>query len=279
MSGAHPPRGRRDSPVLAAPERRSLLAARLERLHASLAPLCPQSRFPLHRLVVVARRGEGAEAAAVAGYHRRLFENALKCHSGEQVSGLLLLYSSCVLHVIESCIGTIHLIIQDLASLQNQGHNALLQEIKVLVVSHNIPTRLFPDWYVTTVTPPVTYLQDATQSQSTAEVVTECLTLLFKLAAYVPKMLEDDSDDLSNNLHTLAPELLIPAETINYLCNIEECASPEEFLKMYLNPLQPAMDSGTLPTILGTKVNLRHRTRILAHNIEFRAAGFVTMLV
>ncbi|NXE54459.1 TEX47 protein, partial [Casuarius casuarius] len=187
-------------------------------------------------------------------YHRRLFENALKCHSGEQVSGLLLLYSSCVLHVIESCIGTIHLMIQDLASLQNQGHNALLQEIKVLVVSHNIPTRLFPDWYVTTVTPPVTYLQDATQSQSTVEVVTECLTLLFKLAAYVPKMLEDDSDDLTNNLHTLAPELLIPAETINYLCNIEECASPEEFLKMYLNPLQPAMDSGTLPTVLGTKV-------------------------
>ncbi|KFV72495.1 Uncharacterized protein C7orf62, partial [Struthio camelus australis] len=180
------------------------------------------------------------------GYHKRLFENASKCHSGEQVSGVLLLYSSCVLHVVESCIGTIHLIIQDLASLQNEGRSALLQEIKVLVVSHNIPTRLFPDWYVTTVTPPVTYLQDATQSQSTVEVVTECLTLLFKLAAYVPKMFEDDSDDLNNNLHTLAPELLIPAETINYLCNTEECASPEEFLKMYLNPLQPAMDSETV---------------------------------
>nr|XP_013800182.1 PREDICTED: uncharacterized protein C7orf62 homolog [Apteryx mantelli mantelli] len=189
---------------------------------------------------------QSCRSAVTQGYHKRLFENALKCHSGEQVSGLLLLYSSCVLHVIESCIGTIHLIIQDLASLQNQGHNALLQEIKVLVVSHNIPTRLFPDWYVTTVTPPVTYLQDATQSQSTVEVVAECLTLLFKLAAYVPKMFEDNSDNLNNNLHTLAPELLIPAETINYLCNIEECASPEEFLRMYLNPLQPAMDSETV---------------------------------
>uniref|UniRef100_A0A8B9P6V5 Uncharacterized protein n=1 Tax=Apteryx owenii TaxID=8824 RepID=A0A8B9P6V5_APTOW len=168
-----------------------------------------------------ARRGPSA-----LRYHKRLFEKALKCHSGEQVSGLLLLYSSCVLHVIE-------------VSYVNPFGDQV--EIKVLVVSHNIPTRLFPDWYVTTVTPPVTYLQDATQSQSTVEVVAECLTLLFKLAAYVPKI-----DNLNNNLHTLAPELLIPAETINYLCNIEECASPEEFLRMYLNPLQPAMDSETV---------------------------------
>ncbi|XP_025909673.1 testis-expressed protein 47, partial [Nothoprocta perdicaria] len=162
------------------------------------------------------------------GYHKRLFENALKYHSGEPVSGILLLYSSCALHVIESCIGTIHFIIQDLASLQNQGQ------------------KLFPDWYVTTVTPSVTYLQDTTQAQSTEEVLTECLVLLFKLAAYVPKTFEDDSDDLNNDLHTLAPELIIPAETVNYLCDTEEFSSPEEFLKMYLNPLQPAMDSETV---------------------------------
>ncbi|NXA38402.1 TEX47 protein, partial [Eudromia elegans] len=185
-------------------------------------------------------------------YHKRLFENASKYHSGEPVSGILLLYPSCVLHVLESCIGTIHLIIQDLAALQHQGQNALFQEIKVLVVSHNIPSRLFPDWYVTTVTPSVTYLQDTTQAQSTQEVLTECLLLLFKLAAHVPRTFEDDSDDLNNNLHTLAPELIIPAETVNFLCNAEEFSSPEEFLKMYLNPLQPAMDSGTPPMALGT---------------------------
>ncbi|XP_068765066.1 testis-expressed protein 47 [Struthio camelus] len=121
MSGAHPPRGRRHSAGPAALERRSLLATRLERLHGA-----GQSRFPLHRLVVVAQLGEGAEAAAVTGYHKRLFENASKCHSGEQVSGVLLLYSSCVLHVVESCIGTIHLIIQDLASLQNEGRREQL---------------------------------------------------------------------------------------------------------------------------------------------------------
>lgn len=63
--------------------------------------------------------------------------------------------------------------------------SALLQEIKVLVVAHNIPTRLFPDWYVAIATTPVTRPQDSMQSQSTAEVVAECLTLLLQLAACI----------------------------------------------------------------------------------------------
>ncbi|XP_009893390.1 PREDICTED: uncharacterized protein C7orf62 homolog [Charadrius vociferus] len=130
------------------------------------------------------------------GYHRGLFEKALEDRSGEQVSGLLLLCSSYICHVVE--------------------------EIKVLVVAHNIPTRLFPDWYVAIATSPVTCPQGSMQSESTAEVVAECLTLLLKLAACIQSV-EDDSEDANDSVHTLAPELQIPAETINYLCNAEEC--------------------------------------------------------
>lgn len=61
--------------------------------------------------------------------------------------------------------------------------SALLQEIKVLVVAHNIPTRLFSDWYVVTAMSPVAHPPDSMQSQSTAEVVAECLTLLCQVAA------------------------------------------------------------------------------------------------
>nr|XP_009928617.1 PREDICTED: uncharacterized protein C7orf62 homolog [Haliaeetus albicilla] len=175
------------------------------------------------------------ERAVWGGYHRELFENALEDHSREQVSGLLLLYSSYILHVVE----------MEFTVFQC---SALLQEIKVLVVAHNIPTRLFPDWYVAIATAPVTCPQDSMQSQSTAEVVAECLTLLLQLTACIQSF-EDDSEDTSESVHTLAPELLIPAETINYLCNAEECASPEDFLRIYLSPSQPALDSGKLHTV------------------------------
>lgn len=68
--------------------------------------------------------------------------------------------------------------------------SALLQEIKVLVVAHNIPSRQFPKWDVAVVTSPVTHSEDSMQSQSIEEVVTECLTLLVNVADYVLKSAE-----------------------------------------------------------------------------------------
>ncbi|XP_048818063.1 testis-expressed protein 47 isoform X2 [Lagopus muta] len=215
-------------------ERRNLLSVRRRRLRRTL-----QCRVPLQRLLVVARLREEVTEEEVAGYHRELFEDASEYHTRERVSGLLLLSSGHVLHVVESCSSTIHFLIRALASLQNQGPSALLQEIKALVVAHNIPSRLFARWDVA-VTSPVTHPEDSTQSQSIEEVVAECLTLLVNVADYVLKSAEGDSSD---SLHTLAPELLIPAETIGYLCKAEECSSPVDFLRMYLSPIQPALDS------------------------------------
>ncbi|NXF95393.1 TEX47 protein, partial [Eubucco bourcierii] len=205
-----------------------------------------QNRFPLHRLLMVARLGPGVSAAAVAGYYRELFENILEDHSGEHISGLLLLHPSCIFHLVESCSSTIHLIIQDLASLQNQGHSALLQEIKVLVVAHNIPTRLCPDWYAATATADVTRPQSSPPAESTAEVVAECLALLPQVAACIQSLEDDSEEDMDQSVYTLAPEQLIPPETVDYLCHAEECSSPEDFLRTYLSPSQVALDSETV---------------------------------
>ncbi|XP_034640143.1 testis-expressed protein 47 [Trachemys scripta elegans] len=244
MSGARPSRGkgsvRAESLVPAPLPRSNLLSALEEKRRLQL------KKFLLHRLFFVAKLSERADRRDITGYHERLFQNILKYHLGEPVSGLLLLYPSSILHILESSSGTLYHILQDLASLQKQGSSALLQEIKILVVSHNIPTRLFLQWYVTMVTLPVTYLEDVTQSQSAEEVVTECLTLLLKLGTYLSKTFKVSSKGLGDNLHTLVPELLIPAETINYLFKAKEFMSPEAFLKMYNNPLQPAMASETV---------------------------------
>lgn len=76
--------------------------------------------------------------------------------------------------------------------------------------------------------------------------------------------------DSSDSLHTLAPELLIPAETIGYLCKAEECSSPVDFLRMYLSPIQPALDSGTLHAVWGTNIKFNHTARILTCSTELR---------
>lgn len=60
----------------------------------------------------------------------------------------------------------------------------ILRSIKILVISHNIPTKLFSQWYATAVDVPET-LEDVTQTQTTEEVITECLTLILKLGVYL----------------------------------------------------------------------------------------------
>lgn len=75
-------------------------------------------------------------------------------------------------------------------------------------------------------------------------------------------IIKDDSEDANDSVHTLAPELQIPAETINYLCNAEECTSPGDFLRIYLSPLQPALDSGTLHTVRERNITFSNRTTI-----------------
>uniref|UniRef100_A0A8C6JAW4 Uncharacterized protein n=1 Tax=Melopsittacus undulatus TaxID=13146 RepID=A0A8C6JAW4_MELUD len=171
------------------------------------------------------------------GYHRELLEDALEDHGGEPVSGLLLLYPSLV-----ECSFKVQLNIK-LGAVLSDGFtlfpcSALLQDIKVLVVAYAIPTRLFPDWVVAIATSPVTWPSRTIQSQSTAEVVAECLTLGLKLAASIQSF-----EDATDSIPTVERELLIPAETINYLCKAEECTSPEEFLRTYLSPSQPTLDS------------------------------------
>ncbi|XP_078237548.1 testis-expressed protein 47 isoform X3 [Pogona vitticeps] len=183
-------------------------------------------KYLLHRLFFVAMLREEVLDGEITAYHEQLFQRIQKFHLGEPASGVLLIYSRCILHILEASSGTLYHILTDLAALEKQG------------------PKLFTQWYTTMVDVPVT-LEDVTQSQTTEEVITECLTLILKLGVYLAT-LKVGNKGLSECLHNVVPELLVPAETIQCLCRAKECLSPAEFLKMYSNPLQPSMDSETV---------------------------------
>ncbi|XP_032086934.1 testis-expressed protein 47-like [Thamnophis elegans] len=223
--------------VMPSVTRNTLLSALEERRRQQ------QKKYLLHRLILVAMLQENANEEEITDYHEQLFQKISRCHLGEAASGVLLIYSQSILHILEASSGTLYHILMDLTLFEHQGAEALLRDIKILVMSHNIPTRLFSQWNATKVEVPVT-LEDVTQSQTIEEVITECLTLILKLGVYLAT-LKVGNKGLGECLHTAVPELLIPAETIQYLCRSQECLSPVEFLKMYNNPLQPQMDAGT----------------------------------
>ncbi|XP_036616154.1 testis-expressed protein 47 [Trichosurus vulpecula] len=200
-------------------------------------------KFLLHRMFLVAKISPNVEKKKIIEYYEQLHQHILKFHQGENVTGIILVYPTTILHVIESSTGTLYRILQDYVSHEEDEPRFLLCDLKILVMSHNIPTRLFMQWYTSVINVPVMYLEDITQSQSKDEVVTDCLTLVLKLGMYLSRNVKVGTKGPGDNLHSLVPELLLPEEIIKYLCRAEGFLTPAEFLRMYNKPIHVTLDA------------------------------------
>ncbi|XP_044160651.1 testis-expressed protein 47-like isoform X1 [Bufo gargarizans] len=199
----------------------------------------------VHRLIYVARISpERGHRGDIPDHYDRLFHRLVKSNLGESISGLLLLYPSSVIHMIEASSEILTGINQDLIQIQNQGANSLLQDIKILVISHNIPSRLLPQWYFRIVRLPTQYLGDYGHGQTVDAAVEECLTLMLKLGMFLSRILKLGSKGPGEDLHDLAPELLVREETICFLLRSERFLKPEEFFTMYNKPINSSVSSG-----------------------------------
>ncbi|KAM4024223.1 testis-expressed protein 47-like [Anomaloglossus baeobatrachus] len=200
-----------------------------------------------HRLIYAAKISpEQAHGRDIPDHYERLFHRLIKSNLGESISGLLLLYPGCVIHMLEASSEILTGIIQDLIQIQTQGANSLLQDTKLLVISHNIRSRLVPQWHFRTVRRPTQYLGDFGSGQSEEAVVEECLTLMLKLGMFLSQILRPGSTDPGGNLHDLAPDLLVREENIDFLIRSETFLTPEKFLKMYNKPVNCSVASDLL---------------------------------
>ncbi|XP_029432136.1 testis-expressed protein 47-like [Rhinatrema bivittatum] len=192
----------------------------------------------LHRLFYVANVSpELADKRDVTVYYERLFYNFPKSHLGESFTGLLLLYQSCILHILESSSDNLYFILKDLAQMRTRGPNSLLQDIKILVISHNISARLFSQWSFRIINVPMLYLEDTTHEQSLETVLSECLTLLLRMAVYFAKMPKMGRQGPGENLHAIIPDLLVREDVIQYLCKAQDLMTPTQFLQAFNSPL------------------------------------------
>ena len=200
-------------------------------------------KFLLHRMFLVARITANIEKKDIADYYEQLFQSILKYHLGEAVTGLLLIYPTSILHILESSSGTFYQILLDYLSHKKDELEFFIQGMKIIVMSHNIPTRLFMQWNVSVVKAPVMYLDDVTQTQSLEEVMTEFLVQTHKLALHLFKTVKLSPKGPGDSLHQAAPELLLPEQIIKYLCISTELMDPEGFINMYNKPIHVTLDS------------------------------------
>ncbi|XP_076990857.1 testis-expressed protein 47 isoform X2 [Tamandua tetradactyla] len=200
-------------------------------------------KFLLHRMFLVAKIPANTEKKDITEYYEQVFQSILKRHLEEAVTGLLLIYPTSILHILESSNGTLFQILVDYVDRQKSETEFFIQGMKIIVVSHNIPARFFIQWHVSVIKVPVMYLDDVTQSQSLEELISEFLMQTHKLALYLFKTIKVGTKGPGDNLHQVAPELLLPEQIIMYLCKSAEFMDPETFLKMYNKPIHVTLDS------------------------------------
>ncbi|KAM6165224.1 testis-expressed protein 47-like [Erethizon dorsatum] len=200
-------------------------------------------KFLLHRLFLVANIQANMEKKEIAEYYDQVFQSILKHHLGEAVTGLSLIYPTSMLQILESSNDTLHQILLDYFNRERNETEFWVQKVKIIVISHNIPTRIFMHWYVSAVKVPVLYLDDVTQSQSLEEVITDFFTQTHKLALYIFKTGKVGAKGLGDNLHQAVPDLLPPEQIIKYLCKSEEFMDPETFINVYNKPMHVTSDA------------------------------------
>ncbi|XP_048466963.1 testis-expressed protein 47 isoform X2 [Rhincodon typus] len=178
----------------------------------------------------------------LGGYYENLFQKLQCSHQAEGITGLLLLYSSHVIHVLESSSDVLYSVIRDLKDMQQQ-ERALLLEPKILLMSHNIPSRLFQQWEYNVLNITAERLDDTLQGEPIEKIISEFLTLLLKLGIHMQKTYKEFPNKPLSSVLDNVPELIVPQELIECLLKSNELLTPHQFLDIYDASISVIMDS------------------------------------
>ncbi|XP_051877361.1 testis-expressed protein 47-like [Pristis pectinata] len=176
-------------------------------------------------------------------YYEALFHRLHTQYQEMPVMGLLLMYSNHYIHLLESSIDMLYSIIRDLANPLPEERLAQ-SDIKILVLSHNIPDRLYRQWLQRPINMPVTLMMDTSEMEPVEKLVPECLALLLKLGNFI---LQNPKKTITKPNLSVSDEvrhLIIKENTIKSLCGSSELMTPQKFLEYYEKSMHVVLDSG-----------------------------------
>ncbi|XP_069785669.1 testis-expressed protein 47 isoform X2 [Narcine bancroftii] len=207
-----------------------------------------ESRSLLHRLVLVSKISPDlVDTRELGGYYETLFQKLQRCHQGDMITGLLMVYPNYVVHVIESSSDVLCSVIRDLREMQRHEGSSFCRSLylksKILVMSHNIPSRLFPQWGYHDLKIPAKQLDDNLQREPIEKIVSESLPLLLKLGLHLQKIFKEFPNCVTHSVLDDVPELIIRQNWIACLVESNELLTPAQFLYNYSAPFNTIMDS------------------------------------
>ncbi|KAG7219833.1 hypothetical protein INR49_005855 [Caranx melampygus] len=195
-----------------------------------------RAKIVLQRLIVIARLPHDlADRTELGAHYEKLNFQLSKQFIWDHVTGLLLIYPSHLLHVIESSREVLLSVLRD---LQQQTHCSRLGAAKVVFMAHAPRSRLFQQWSYkvldanqVTVDPKARgHEEEEEEQKSTESLVCSVLSVLQNAAPWIGSGRD--------------PELIVSQEVLEKLLGRDELQSPHQFLQVYDSPLDISMDFG-----------------------------------
>ncbi|XP_059180910.1 testis-expressed protein 47 [Centropristis striata] len=205
-----------------------------------------REKIVLQRLIVIARLPHGlADRTEPGAHYEKLNFQLSKQYIWDHMTGLLLIYPTCLLHVIESSREVLAAVLKDLKDLQQQPDSALLEAPKVVFMAHNPQSRLFQQWSYKVLGadqgPGDSVAKGLEEEEeSTETLVCSVLSALQKLGEHV----EMSKKAVPGSVLDETPDLIVPQEILHKLLTRDELQTPEQHLQMYNSPFNISMDFG-----------------------------------
>ncbi|XP_061081391.1 testis-expressed protein 47 isoform X2 [Conger conger] len=204
-----------------------------------------RKKILLHRLIFIGQISPELEDKTDLGAHyERLSQHLQLRYQADAFTGLLLLYPSHVVHILESSSEVLVYVLRDLCDIQARPHSALISESRILVVSHDISSRLFQDWSYKVLDLPGTTLTDRGKQETTEKLVTSTLKTLLKLGSHLQRLSKRRNFSVSaESLLKQGPELIIPQDVLAQLIERNELLTPQQYLQAYHSPVNLPINS------------------------------------
>ncbi|XP_062859231.1 testis-expressed protein 47 [Trichomycterus rosablanca] len=199
----------------------------------------------IHRLVCVATINQDLsscsdERCAVTEHYKQFLLKFQQNTLTEGVSGLLLLYHKCIIHLLESSSEVLTLIIKDLSDME-KGSNCLLKDCRILVFSHCLMGRLFSSWSYRMLNQSLSLNVTAVHTPSEELLVQDSLAKIYKYCTWLLKC-----KGISEGQGTQKQDFLVEEQAVIHLCQSQVLHSPTTFLQSYMKPVHILTDAETV---------------------------------
>ncbi|XP_069373386.1 testis-expressed protein 47 isoform X2 [Paralichthys olivaceus] len=205
-------------------------------------------KIVLQRLIVIGRLPHDvADRTELGDHYERLNFQLSKQHIWDHVTGLLLIYPACVLHVIESSRDVLLSVLKDLRDTQLQTDGSLLETAKVVSMAHVPHSRMFQQWSYKVLDADHVAGAPVKKGFEEEEESTETLVCsLMSALQNLGKHLRTSQKTLPGSVLDGAPELVVSQDVLGKLLSRDELPSPQLHLQMYDSPLNISMGFGQM---------------------------------